>query len=131
MKARFSIVLGVLLFTWPVFARPPLHAVHNFAQRRVWAVLTTASLGAAAADVHCTLQILHEGGYETDPLARPFTNLPAPAYATAAMLGAAGIDWIGLRMQSSRHLWIRRLWWAPQVAQIQFNIVGAAYSARH
>jgi hypothetical protein len=133
MKHRFALVLGVclLLSALPAFGKPPIRAVRNFAGRRVWAALTTASLGAAAADVYCTTQILREGGYETDPLARPFTNLPTPAYAAVSMAGAAGVDWLGLRMQRSRHLWIRRFWWAPQIAQIQFNIVGAAYSARH
>ena len=120
-----------LLFALPAFGKPPIHAVRRFTERRLWAALMAASLGSAAADVHCTIQILHEGGYETDPLARPLTNLPTPAYATLSMMGAAGVDWLGLKLQSSHHVWIRRFWWVPQALQIQSNIVGAAHCARH
>ena len=62
-----------------------------------------ASLGAAAADVHFTIHNLNNGGYEKDPRAQPFTNLPTPAYATFSMLGAAAVDWFGWKLQRLRH----------------------------
>lgn len=39
-----------------------------------------AGQGASLADELTTERVLHHGGYEADPLARPFTKLPEPAY---------------------------------------------------
>jgi hypothetical protein len=124
----FIISCCLLLVAWPASADS---RVRKSAGRRVWKVLTVASLGAAAADVHFTIQTLHDGGYETNPLARPLTNLPTPAYATLSMIGAAGVDWFGLKLQRSRHAWVRRFWWVPQVYQIQANTRGAIQSSHH
>lgn len=125
---RLIISCCLLLVAWPASADS---LVHKSAGRRIWKVLTVASLSAAAADVHFTIHVLHDGGYETDPLARPVTNLPTPAYATLSMMGAAGVDWFGLKLQGSRHPWVRRVWWVPQVVQIQGNMLGARASSRH
>jgi len=125
---RVIIVFCILLFPWPASADSH---VRKSAERRVWKVLTVASLGAAAADVHFTIHNLNNGGYEKDPLARPFTNLPTPAYATFSMLGAAAADWFGWKLQRSRHPWVRRFWWVPQVVQIQGNVRGAITSSHY
>lgn len=124
---RRCLICCALLLASPAFGKP---FIHKLAERRVWKVLTVASMGAAAADIHNTIHSLHlhDGAYEADPLARPLTNLPAPAYATLGMMGAAGVDWLGLKLQGSRHAWMRRCWWLPQVLQISGNIVGVTTS---
>lgn len=92
--------------------------------------MTVTGFAFAASDVDCTVQILRQGGYESNPLARPITNLPTPAYVAVSMIGEAGVDWFGLKLQESRNPWLRRFWWAPQLYMIQANVYGTIHTER-
>lgn len=52
--------------------------------------------------------------HELDPLLRPFAH--SPALYPVMQIAPAGLDWLALRLASSRHRWLRRLWWLPQTA---------------
>ena len=62
------------------------------------------------------------GNFEQDPLARPFTRLPAPAYYASGFAMATGMNWMSLRMSRSPRL--RRIWWLLQALTIIGNAQG-------
>jgi hypothetical protein len=95
----------------------------------LWVFLVTQ--GTATVDIITTTQHLNQAGLEHDPLAKPFTNLPRPAYIAAGEVGAAGVSFIGWKMKHSKHKWVRKIWWVPQAATISGNSYGSIYSARH
>jgi hypothetical protein len=87
-------------------------------------VLLSASVyGAALADMHQTLAVRNSPWwYETDPLARPFARLPAPAYYTTGLAMATGVNWLSWKMAHSRR-W-HKLAPLPQLLCIGGNIYG-------
>jgi hypothetical protein len=60
--------------------------------------------------------------YETDPLARPFVHLPAPAYYATGLALATGINWLSWRMAHSRRWY--KLAPIPQLLTIGGNLYG-------
>jgi hypothetical protein len=87
-------------------------------------VLLSASVyGAALADMHQTLEVRNSyWWYETDPLARPFARLPAPAYYATGLAMATGVNWLTWEMAHSRR-W-HRLSPLPQLLSITGNLYG-------
>ncbi|SRR6266849_7953575 len=100
--------------------------------KKPWIVLSPAVYAAAAWDMHGTENSaglyrknpgLFPGGYfEADPLARPFTRLPAPAYYASGFALATGINWLSWRM--GRSLRLHGIWWLPQAFSIIGNVQG-------
>jgi hypothetical protein len=91
---------------------------------RAWFALSLAGQAAALADVKTTLDlksVYRLTFYENDPLARPFVNLPPPAYITSAVGLTAGASAISWELRRSEHPLLRRFWWAPQAVQIVLN----------
>lgn len=86
-------------------------------------VLSACVYGAALADMHQTLEVRKiSWWYETDPLARPFARLPAPAYYATGLAMATGINWLSWKMSRSRR-W-RKLSPIPQLVTIAGNLRG-------
>jgi len=86
-------------------------------------VLSAAVYGAGLADMHQTLEARKNSWWhETDPLARPFARLPAPAYYATGLAMAAGLNWISWRMGHSRR-W-RKLSPISQLLAIGGNTYG-------
>lgn len=86
-------------------------------------VLSAAVYGAGLTDMHQTLEARKNSWwYETDPLARPFVKLPAPAYYATGLAMATGLNWISWRMGHTRR-W-RKLSPIPQMLAIAGNIYG-------
>lgn len=134
---RHDIIRAVVVATLTLILSAPATAQFKPLEKlkpkkRVWCVLTAMSLAAAATDIHNTIQSKNDGViWESDPLIRPFNNLPDPAYATLGMTATGGLDFVCLKMQSSRHVWIQKIWWVPQVVQIGLSIWGANGSAKY
>ncbi|MDR3722492.1 MAG: hypothetical protein P4L00_12895, partial [Candidatus Acidoferrales bacterium] len=64
----------------------------------------------------------YSGWYETDPLAKPFVRLPAPAYYATGLAMATGVNWLSWKMAHSRR-W-RKLSPIPQILTIGGNFYG-------
>jgi hypothetical protein len=78
---------------------------------------------AAMLDMHQTLAVRSSPWwYETDPLAKPFVRLPAPAYYAAGLALATGVNWLSWKMSHSRR-W-HKLAPIPQVLSITGNLYG-------
>jgi hypothetical protein len=100
---------------------------------RAWLALSVAGQAATLADAKTTLDLQRAQPltfYESDPLARPFVNLPRPAFVASVVGLTAGVSAIGWKLQRSEHPLLRRFWWAPQVAQIALNAECAIRNAR-
>lgn len=85
----------------------------SFKQQRAWFLLGLAQHGAAFFDARTTRDAMSHY-HELDPLLRPFAR--SAALYPVMQIGPAGLDWLALRMASSHHRWLRRLWWLPQTA---------------
>lgn len=83
------------------------------AQRRAWFVLGIAQHGAAFFDAYTTREAMTHHR-ELDPLMRPFAH--SAAVYPAMQIAPLGLDWLGGRLATSRHRWLRRIWWLPQAA---------------
>jgi hypothetical protein len=94
-------------------------------QRRTWWALTIAQHGAATFDAWSTRKALSSGnGYERNPLMRPFAG-SAAIYPVIQVL-PVGLDYASQKMMRSRHGFLRKTWWVPQmVATAGFIWAGA------
>lgn len=92
--------------------------------------LTAVQTGALVSDGVTTRQFLHRGYTEVDPVARVFLG-SKPTWGRMAPLGAVQVAagmWLAERMAMSRHPWIRRFWWLPQVLGIAGNAAATAHN---
>ena len=116
----------------PVILPLPKKTENPRVPKKPWIVLSLAVYAAAAWDMHGTEYVAglyrknpqsFVGGYfEGDPLARPFTRLPAPAYYASGFALATGVNWLSWRMGRSPRL--HRIWWLPQTLSIGGNSYG-------
>lgn len=85
---------------------------------------------AAGLDMTETMKVRQTNAsfVETDPLARPFTRLPAPAYYAVGFTMVTGLNLLSLHMMHSR-CW-RRVSWVPQLLAAGGNTFGYVYSRR-
>ena len=99
------------------------------AQRRAWYALMFAGHGAATFDVWSTRRaITRDGGRELNPLLKPFAH--SNALYVAGQVSPALMDYLGHRMMTSRHPWVRRMWWLPQGANAAASIVCGVHNVR-
>jgi len=84
-------------------------------KKKIWYTLGAVSHGAAAFDAWSTRRAVSGNyGTEANPLLRPFAH-SGSIYA-ATQISPALMDFLGRRMMTSRHGWIRKMWWLPQTA---------------
>jgi hypothetical protein len=95
----------------PVVERPEVSP----RKKKIWYGLMAAGHGAAVFDAWSTRRAI-SGGYGTEgnPLLRPFSH--SGAMYAATQFNPFLMDYLGRRMMTSNHTWMRRFWWVPQVA---------------
>jgi hypothetical protein len=98
-------------------------------QRKIWYGLVAAGHSSAVFDAYTTRRAISGGyGTESDPLLRPFAHSNAMYLAT--QVSPAVMDYLGHRMMSSGHSWVRRLWWVPQVAGTGMSLSAGIHNYR-
>jgi len=102
--------------------KPAIHGTYETArQRKIWYGLVAASSGAAAFDAWTTRRAVSGNyGVEGDPLLRPFAH--SNAIYAATQVSPVVMDYLGHRMMTSNHQWMRKLWWVPQTAGMGFSL---------
>jgi len=96
-------------------AAAPPRRLESPVRHRVWFSLAIAGHSAAAFDAWSTRRALsHNYAREDNPLLRPFAH--SGALYVAVQASPALMDYLGHRMMTSRHPWLRRMWWLPQSA---------------
>jgi hypothetical protein len=110
--------------------KPAIHGTYETArQRKIWYGLVAASSGAAAFDAWTTRRAVSGNyGVEGDPLLRPFAH--SNAIYAATQVSPAVMDYLGHRMMTSNHQWMRKLWWVPQVAGTGFSLGAGIHNYR-
>jgi hypothetical protein len=110
--------------------KPAIHGTYETArQRKIWYGLVAASSGAAAFDAWTTRRAVSGNyGVEGDPLLRPFAH--SNAIYAATQVSPAILDYVGHRMMTSHHEWMRKMWWVPQVAGTSFSLGAGVHNYR-
>jgi hypothetical protein len=98
-------------------------------QRKIWYGLMAAGHSAAVFDAYTTRKAVSGNyGVEGDPLLRPFAH--SNAMYAATQVSPAIMDYLGHRMMTSNHQWMRRLWWVPQVAGTSLSLCAGVHNSR-
>jgi hypothetical protein len=103
-------VTGITPLIKPVLKAPQIS--HRDVQ--IWRGLTVMQHSAAVFDAWSTRKSLANGGYERDPLMRPFAS-NGSIYAMTQVTPLA-FDFLSRRMLRSNNSLVRRFWWVPQTA---------------
>ncbi len=134
------LAFALLLFTAPVRAQvlsaqdvlPDKPAPRgNFLTRPFYdshvAVLAEVNAGAALWDDIASRRIIERGGYERNPLMRPFVhNSGTLAVETIGEVWL--VAFVADRMKHSPHPVLRKTWWLPQTLNISAKIYGGINS---
>lgn len=89
---------------------------------RRFVLLSAGVYAFALLDIHETASMPH--AIELDPLARPFTSLPKPAYYASGVALATSVNFSAWMMARSPR-W-HRVWWIPQLCSMSGNLWGFA-----
>jgi hypothetical protein len=110
--------------------KPAIRGTYETArQRKIWYGLVAASSGAAAFDAWTTRRAISGNyGVEGDPLLRPFAH--SNAIYAATQVSPAVMDYLGHRMMTGHHEWLRKMWWVPQVAGTGFSLGAGIHNYR-
>ena len=138
------IALAVLLLTAPVGAqeltapnvlpvKPDKPALQgNFLTRPFYdkkvRLLAEVNGGAAIMDDIASRKVIEGGGYERNPLMRPFVHnsgtLAAESVAEVWLMA-----FVGDRMKHSHYGLLRKTWWLPQTLNISAKVSGGIYNS--
>jgi hypothetical protein len=111
-------------------AKPAVRGGYETArERKIWYGLVALGHSAAAFDAYSTRRAISGNyGVETDPVMRPFANSNAMYFAT--QVTPTILDYVGHRMMTSEHPWMRRMWWVPQVAGSSLSLGAGIHNYR-
>jgi hypothetical protein len=98
-------------------------------QRRLWYALSFTGSGAAAFDAWSTRRAISGGyGTESNPILRPFSH--SGAMYAATQVSPLVMDFVGKRMMTSQHKWVRKMWWLPQSAGSGLSLYAGVHNTR-
>jgi hypothetical protein len=108
--------------------RPAIAAIHETpSQRKAWYALAIAGHTGAAFDAWSTRRALSAGvGTESNPMLRPFAH--SNALYAATQVSPLVMDFLGKKMMTSQHKWVRKLWWVPQTAGASVSFAAGAHN---
>jgi hypothetical protein len=134
------IMLALVVFTAPVGAQrvrtenvlpdKPAPRV-NFFTRPFYdkpvAGLAMIQGGAVTWDFVTTRMMIARGGYENNPIMRPFVH-NSGTFAAETVVQVWFSAFIADRMKHSRSPVLRKTWWLPQVVNISSGLSGGIYN---
>jgi hypothetical protein len=107
----------------PVFTQPR----ETPRKRKIWYGLAIAGSSGAAFDAWSTHRAVAGGyGQEANPFLRPFAG--SNAIYAATQVSPAVMDLLGKRMMTSKHGWLRKIWWLPQTAGASLSFAAGAHN---
>lgn len=107
----------------PVFTQPR----ETPRKRKIWYGLAIAGSSGAAFDAWSTHRAVAGGyGQEANPFLRPFAG--SNAIYAATQVSPAVMDFLGKRMMTSKHGWLRKIWWLPQTAGASLSFAAGAHN---
>lgn len=96
-------------------------------QRKIWYGLLVAGHAGAAFDAWSTHRAVAGGyGQEANPFLRPYAS--SNAIYVATQVSPAVMDYLGKRMMTSQHGWMRKIWWLPQAAGAGMSFASGAHN---
>jgi hypothetical protein len=96
-------------------------------QRKIWYGLAAVGHAGAAFDAWSTRRAITAGaGTEANPMLRPFAHSGVLYVATQA--SPLLMDYLGKRMMTSQHKWVRKMWWVPQTAGAGMSFAAGAHN---
>jgi hypothetical protein len=105
------------------------HPVETPMQRKLWYTLSITGSSAAVFDAWSTRRAISGGyGVEANPMLRPFSH--SNAMYAATQVSPLVMDFIGKRMMTSHHQWMRNLWWVPQSAGTSVSLYAGVHNTR-
>lgn len=111
--------------------KPAARALHRetLTGRSMWYGLMVAGHAAAALDAYSTRRVVSQNlGTERNPLLRPFAN--SNTLYVAVQASPLVMDFIGRKMMTSEHGWVRHMWWLPQSAGTVASILSGVHNLR-
>lgn len=116
-------------FEAPIKSATPTTRRETVASRRLWYGLLAAGHSAAALDAYSTRRVISGNfGTERNPLLRPFAN--SNSLYLAVQASPLLMDFLGRKMMTSEHSWVRRMWWFPQSAGAAASILSGVHNLR-
>jgi hypothetical protein len=108
--------------------KPAMTAVQETPrERKIWYTLAAVGHTGAAFDAWSTRRAITRGvGTETNPMLQPFAHSGALYAATQA--SPFLMDYLGKRMMTSSHGWVRKMWWLPQTAGASLSFAAGAHN---
>lgn len=99
----------------------------NRRQKKIWYGLMAVSHGAAAFDAWSTRRAVAGGyGREANPLLRGASH--SNMIYAATQVSPAVMDLLGRKMMTSRHGWVRKMWWLPQTAGTAMSLSAGVHN---
>jgi hypothetical protein len=105
--------------------------VRQMLSDRTFLALSSGVYAGTIFDIHTTVSMkkwyslsdpptkLSSHFSDADPLARPFVNLPNPAYYASGLAFATGINLVAWKLKRSSRF--RKVWWLPQIVAPSVN----------
>lgn len=99
----------------------------NRPRKKIWYGLMAVGHGAAVFDAWSTRRAVAGGyGAEANPFLRGASH--SNMIYAATQVSPAVMDFLGRKMMTSRHGWVRKLWWLPQTAGAGFSISAGVHN---
>src|SRR5215472_10519684 len=96
-------------------------------QRKMWYGLMAAGHAGATFDAWSTRRAVSGGyGRESNPFLAPFAK--SNSLYAATQVSPFVMDFIGKRMMTSQHPFLRKIWWVPQAAGASFSFAAGAHN---
>lgn len=91
-------------------------------------LLAEINAGAAILDDVASRKVIEAGGYERNPLMRPFVH-NSGTLAVESVGEVWLMAFVADRMKHSSHPILRKTWWLPQTLNISAKVSGGIYNA--